>query len=309
MKSYLLQRLSFTLFSLIGVITLSFLLIHFVPGDPVDIILGDKASIADKDSLRRELGLDKPVLIQFREYIYHLVSLDLGRSLTTRTPVSFEIAKHFPATIELTLGALTLAILWGLPMGVWAAVRSGRAHDHAASTITLIGMSIPGVFLGPMLIYFFAITLDWFPVSDRGSIYHLVLPACSLALPLGSVILRMTRASVIEVLSEDYIRTARSKGLGDRKVYFKHALRNALIPITTIIGLQLGALLTGTVITETIFDWPGLGSLIFSAIQRRDYPLVQGCVLFIATIYILVNLLTDVMYGVINPRVRTAEGA
>lgn len=307
MRSFLLQRLGFTLLSLAGVIVLCFLLIHFVPGDPVDIMLGEQASSVDKDHLRHELHLDLPLGTQFKDYIVDLTHFDLGRSLSTRTPVAFEISKHFPATVELTIGAMIIAIFWGLPLGVWAAVDADGFRDHLANGIALIGMSVPGVFLGPMLIYIFAILLDWFPVSDRGGLVHLVLPAVSLALPLGAVIVRMTRASVIEVLNEDYIRTARSKGLSDGPVYFKHALRNALIPITTIIGLQIGALLTGTVITETIFDWPGLGSLIFTAIQRRDYPLVQGCVLFIATIYILVNLATDLFYGVVNPRVRAGE--
>ena len=198
-------------------------------------------------------------------------------------------------------------MLWGLPLGVWAAVKAGGWRDYVFNALALMGMSVPGVFLGPFLIYLFAIQLDWFPVSDRGGWAHLILPACSLALPLGSVILRMTRASVLDVLNEDYIRTARSKGLGNTTIYFKHALRNALIPIVTILGLQLSALLTGTVVTETIFDWPGIGSLIFTAIQRRDYPLVQGCVLFVASIYVLVNLLTDMMYGVVNPKVRTGD--
>jgi peptide/nickel transport system permease protein len=298
------RRVGFMLIALLGVVTLSFLLLHFVPGDPVEIMLGEQAPPADKENLRQALGLDLPISLQYTQYLKNLTHFDLGRSITMRTPVSSEIAKHFPATVELALTALLLAILWGLPAGVFAAVRKGGARDYAAGTVALLGMSVPGVFLGPLLIYIFAIQLDWFPVSDRGGLAHLVLPACSLALPLGAVILRMTRAAVLDVLNEDYIRTARSKGLGNMKIYFKHALRNALIPIVTIIGLQLSALLTGTVVTETIFDWPGIGSLVFTAIQRRDYPLVQGCVLFVATIYVLVNLLTDLMYGVVNPKVR-----
>lgn len=296
------------LVSLLGVITLSFLLLHFVPGDPVELMLGERAPAADKENLRRALGLDLPIGEQYTQYLGKLAHFDMGRSLAMRSPVSSEIAKHFPATVELALTALLIAIAWGLPFGVWAAVKAGGWRDHAANTVALLGMSVPGVFLGPILIYLFAIQLDWFPVSDRGSLAHLVLPACSLALPLGAVILRMTRASVLDVLNEDYIRTARSKGLGDGKIYFKHALRNALIPIVTIVGLQLSALLTGTVVTETIFDWPGIGSLVFTAIQRRDYPLVQGCVLFVASIYVMVNLLTDFMYGVVNPKVRSGGG-
>jgi peptide/nickel transport system permease protein len=290
--------------ALFGVVTLSFLLLHFVPGDPVEMMLGEQAPAADKENLRQALGLNLPIGRQYSSYLNNLIQFDMGRSISMRTPVAAEIRKHFPATVELSLTALLLAICWGIPAGVWAAVKKGGVRDYAAGTVALLGMSVPGVFLGPVLIYIFAIQLDWFPVSDRGGFTHLVLPACSLALPLGSVILRMTRTAVLDVLNEDYIRTARSKGLGDTAIYFKHALRNALIPIVTIIGLQLSALLTGTVITETIFDWPGIGSLVFTAIQRRDYPLVQGCVLFVASIYVFVNLLTDLMYGVVNPKVR-----
>jgi peptide/nickel transport system permease protein len=230
----------------------------------------------------------------------------LGTSLSTRVPVSDEIAAHFPATFELAVTALVIAMLWGLPLGVWSAVGAGGWRDHLGSAISLFGMSVPGVFLGPALIYIFAIRLDWLPVSDRGGPEHLVLPACSLALPLGAVIVKMTRAAMLEVLKNDYMRTARAKGVSEFVLYFHHALRNALMPIVTIVGLQLSALLTGTVITETIFDWPGLGLLLFTAIQRRDYPMVQGCVLFIACIYVLVNWLTDLAYGLVNPQVRLA---
>lgn len=298
------KRFSLMLISLFGVVTLSFLLLHFVPGDPVEIMLGEQASAADKANLREALGLNLPITEQYWVYLKKLSHFDLGRSLTLRTPVATEIGKHFPATAELTLAALLLAIAWGLPAGVFATFKPGDLRDKSAGLMALLGMSIPGVFLGPLLIFVFAIKLDWFPVSDRGTWAHLALPAMSLALPLGAVILRMTRASLLEVLNEDYIRTARSKGVAPRGVYFHHALRNALIPIVTVLGLQLAGLLTGTVITETVFDWPGIGSLIFSAIQRRDYPLVQGCVLFVASIYVLVNLGTDLAYAVVNPKIR-----
>jgi peptide/nickel transport system permease protein len=305
MLDFAVRRLGLMAIALFGVVTLSFLLLHFVPGDPVEMMLGEQASAADKANLRKALGVDLPISRQYGQYLSHLLKFDMGRSISMRTPVAAEIGKHFPATLELALTALMLAILWGIPVGVWAAVKAGGPRDYAAGAAALLGMSVPGVFLGPLLIYLFAIQLDWFPVSDRGALAHLVLPACSLALPLGAVILRMTRASVLDVLNEDYIRTARSKGLGNSAIYFKHALRNALIPIVTIVGLQLSALLTGTVVTETIFDWPGIGSLVFTAIQRRDYPLVQGCVLFVASIYVFMNLLTDLMYGVVNPKVRS----
>ena len=293
--------------SLIGVIVISFSLLHFIPGDPVEIMLGEQASAEDKANLRRELGLDQSVPKQFIAYMSRLAQFDLGRSLTLRSPVAEQIVMHFPATLELSLAALSLAVLWGLPLGVLAAVQRNRSGDWLASGCALLGMSLPGVFLGPMLIFIFAIQLDLFPVSDRGGLPHLVLPAASLALPLGAVILRMTRASMLNILSEDYMRTARSKGASNFRVFFHHGLRNALIPIITILGLQLGALLTGTVITETIFDWPGIGSLLFSAVQRRDYPLVQGTLLLIATVYVVVNLLTDIAYGLVDPRIRQAH--
>lgn len=304
MIGYSLRRLLITLPSLLGVATLAFLLIHLVPGDPADLMLGEQASLADRENLRHELGLDRPLPQQYAAFLSQISTFEFGRSLTTRESVGVELRTHFPATLELSLAALAFALLWGLPLGVQAAVYPRSMWGAAAEVLGVFGMSVPAVFLGPALVYLFAIRLDWFPVSERGGLEHLVLPALSLAIPLGAVILRMTRASVMEVLDEDFIRTARSKGLSERTVHFKHALRNALIPIVTIVTLQLGALLTGTVITETIFDWPGLGTLLFSAIQRRDYPVVQACILMVATIYVLVNLLGDLMYGVVNPRVR-----
>jgi peptide/nickel transport system permease protein len=301
---YTLRRLAITLPSLFGVATLAFLLIHLVPGDPVDLMLGEQAAMEDRVNLRRELGLDKPLPQQYAAFLGQISRFEFGRSLVSRESVGAEIREHFPATLELSLAALLIALLWGMPLGVQAAVRPRSVWGWLAEIAGLAGMSIPAVFLGPVLVYVFAIRLDLFPVSERDGLISVFLPALSLALPLGAVITRMTRASVHEVLNEDFIRTARSKGLSDRTVYFKHALRNALIPIVTIVSLQLGALLTGTVITETIFDWPGIGTLLFGAIQRRDYPVVQACILMVACIYVLVNLLGDIMYGVVNPRVR-----
>lgn len=304
MITYILRRLLLTLPVVFGVCTLTFLLIHFVPGDPVDIMLGDQASLADKAALRKELGLDQPFLQQYSRFMTGVVSLNLGKSLHTHQPVSSAIAERVPATFELTVAAIILAITLGLPLGVLAAVRQYSWLDNAVLVGGLTGMSVPGFFLGPMLIWVFAILLGWFPVSERGGLENLVLPAVSLALPLGAIIMRMTRASMLEVIREDYIRTARAKGASSTLVYFKHALRNALMPIITIVGLQIGALLTGTVITETIFDWPGLGTLLFGAIQQRDYPLVQGCTLLISLTYVFTNLATDIAYAVVNPKVR-----
>lgn len=270
-------------------------------------MLGEHASVSDKEQLRSELGLDRPIARQLSAYAADLSRLDLGRSLHTRSPVTESLARGLPPTLLLSAAALILALAWGLPLGVMAGVHRGSLIDGAAYSLAILGMSTPAVFLGPLLIYFFALTLGWFPVSGSNGFEGLVLPAVSLAIPLGSAILRISRVAVLEVLEQDYIRTAKAKGLAERIVYFKHALGNAMIPIVTISGLQLGAVLTGTVVTETIFDWPGLGSLLYGSIQRRDYPVVQACVLTIAAIYVLVNLLTDLAYGLVNPRIRKSE--
>lgn len=304
MFRFAITRLIGTLPVLIGVCVMTFLLVHLVPGDPVDMMLGEQASQQDKENLRRELGLDRSLGEQFILYAKGVVTGNLGMSLTSREPVSHEIASRFPATLELTVAAMAMALLWGLPWGAWAGAKPRSKSDRLSLLAGLIAMSLPGIFLGPLLIYVFAVRLDLFPVSERGGLEHLFLPALSLAIPLGAVILRITRASMREVVNDDYIRTARSKGLSDRAIYLHHALRNALMPVVTIVGIQTGAILTGTVITETIFDWPGIGFLLFNAIQRRDYPTIQGCVLLIATIYVVVNLLTDLAYGLVNPKVR-----
>lgn len=304
MFQYIVKRLLITIPLIIGVCTISFFLIHLIPGDPVDIMLGEQASMEEKISLRKELGLDQPILKQYGSFLTGLATFDLGRSLQSGRPVTEEIAKRFPATVELTLAAMIMAIVFAIPLGIIAAVKQHSFFDQAIMSVGLLGMSVPGFWLGPMLILIFSIQLDLLPVSERGGIEHLILPALSLALALGSILLRMTRASMLEVIREDYIRTAKSKGLGSRAIYFKHALRNAMMPIITIIGLQFGALLTGTVITETIFDWPGIGTLLYSGIQQRNYPQVQACIIFISVIYVLVNLFVDIAYAWANPKVR-----
>jgi peptide/nickel transport system permease protein len=301
---YTLRRLLSALPVLLGVSALSFSLLAFVPGDPVDIMLGDQAATADKDALRRELGLDRPFTERLAGFYSGLARLDLGRSLQSRRPVSEEILERVPATIELTMGAMFLALSIGIPFGVLAAVRRNTWVEKLALGYGLVGMSTPGFWLGPMLILGFAIQLDWLPVSERGGLEHLVLPSLTLALGLSAILTQVTRASMIEVVREDYVNVARAKGLRPFKIWFKHALANAMMPIITIIGLQFGALLTGTVIVETIFDWPGVGTLLFQAIQQRNYPLVQGCVLLIATTYVVVNLITDLAYAAANPKVR-----
>ncbi len=306
MIGFILRRILVTIPVILGVSTLTFMLIHFVPGDPVDIMLGEQASALDKSALRHELGLDRPLSEQYWSFLTGLARGDLGRSLHSKAPVRDEIWARLPATFELTLGAISLAILLGIPMGVLAAIRQYSWLDNSVLLGGLLGMSVPGFFLGPMLILIFSIQLDWFPVSERGGLAHLVLPATSLAFALGAILMRMTRASMLEVVKSDYITVARAKGVHPFRLFFHHALRNALMPIITTLGLQFGALLTGTVITETIFDWPGVGTLFYSAIQQRNYPLVQGCVLFIALTYVMVNLLTDLAYAAANPQVRFA---
>jgi peptide/nickel transport system permease protein len=304
MLTYVLRRVLLALPVLVGVSALSFSLLHFVPGDPVDIMLGDQASSADKVLLRKELGLDKPFNTQLASYFTGLTRLDLGVSLQSRRPVADEIAERIPATIELTLVAMMIALVVGIPLGVLAAVFRDTLIERAALIFGLIGMSTPGFWLGPMLILVFAIKLDWLPVSERGGIEHVILPALTLSFGLAAILTQVTRASMIEVVREDFVNVARAKGAGPIRLWFKHALSNAMMPIITIIGLQFGALLTGTVIVETIFDWPGVGTLLFQSIQQRNYPLVQGCVLFIAFTYVAVNLLTDLAYAVANPKVR-----
>lgn len=304
MLSALVHRLLLTLPVIFGVFTLTFFLIHWIPGDPVDLILGDLANPLDKQEMRTQLGLDQPLQKQYVTFITSAAQGQLGTSLFSQKPVFEMIMGRIGATVELSVASMILAILWGVPLGVIAAIKRYTLLDRGLVSLGLIGMSFPGFFLGPLLIYLFAILLGWLPVGERGGIEHLILPALSLALPLGAILMRMTRASMLDVLHEDYVRVARAKGCSTFKVFFVHALRNALIPIITIIGLQFGSVLTGTVITETIFDWPGLGTLLFDAIQRRDYPLVQGCVLVIALIYIIVNFLTDIAYVMAHPKMR-----
>ena len=304
MGVYLFQRILITVPLVLGVVTFTFLLIHFIPGDPVDMMLGDQASVLDKQELQKQLGLDKPLLQQYLSFLNGLINMDLGRSLLNQRPVMGEIIERLPATVELTFAAMFWAILIGIPLGVLAAIRQYSLIDHGVLVVGLLGMSIPNFWLGPMLILLFAVHWDWLPVSERGSIAHLILPSLSLGLALAAILMRMTRASLLEVIQNDYVRTARAKGLSPFLVYFKHALRNALIPVITIIGLQFGTLITGAIVTETIFDWPGIGTLFYTSIQQRNYPLVQGCVLFIALSYVIVNLLTDIAYVIVNPKIR-----
>lgn len=298
------QRLVLVLPALWLIVTLVFLLAHIIPGDPVQQMLGEGARAEDLQQLRHALGLDQPVLAQYGHYMFAVLHGDLGQSFRFQQPVSRVVLRQYPATLELALFALLVCAAIGIPGGAIAAQRRGTGMDRGISVVTLLGLSIPNFALGPVLILVFSVLLGWLPVSGRGGISHLLLPAITLGAALAAILTRMVRASVLEELSSDYVRTARAKGLSEHAVLFRHALRNALIPIITILGLQFGTLLAGTIVTETIFSWPGIGRLAVLAIQSRDYPLLQGCILIIAFSYVVVNLLTDMVYSLVDPRVR-----
>lgn len=301
---FLVRRALLTIPVLLGVATLVFSLIHLVPGDPAQAMLGDGASPQDIAELRTNLGLDRPLTAQYATFLRHAITGDLGKSFRTGQPVTQMIAERVPATAELALAAMTVAILLALPLGIVAAVRKNTFVDHAAMTFSLAGISIPNFWLGPLLAIVFSVELGWLPVSGRGTVAHLVLPAVSLGLALSAILARMTRASLLEELGELYVRAARARGVSPSAAVLGHALRNSLIPLVTIVALQFGAVLTGAVITETIFAWPGIGRLLIQSIGFRDYPMVQGCILLIAVTYVSVNLVTDVLYGVLDPRIR-----
>ena len=304
MIRFIARRLLLTVPVLVGVATLVFSLIHLVPGDPIEAMLGDSASREDTANLRRQLGLDRPLYLQYATFIRGAVTGDLGRSLRTGQSVAAAIAERMPATIELASAAMFFAVLIAVPLGVVAAVRGGTAVDHAATALALVGISVPSLWLGPILALVFAVELGWLPVSGRGTFAHLVLPAITLGAPLAAVLARMTRASLLGELREVYVLAARGRGVSRARAVLRHAFRNSLVPLVTIIGLQFGAVLTGAVITETIFAWPGVGRLLIQSITFRDYPLVQGCILFIAVAYVSVNLVTDLVYGLLDPRIR-----
>lgn len=301
---FIARRLALTIPVLLGVATLVFSLIHFIPGDPVQAMLGDAASPADVAEMRTRLGLDRPLLEQYGKFLQGVVQGDLGRSMRTNEPVADTIVERMPATFELALAAMLVAIGIALPLGIAAAVWRGTAVDHGATTLSLLGISIPNFWLGPLLALLFAVELGWLPVSGRGTWAHLILPAISLGAALSAILARMTRATLLEELREQYVQAARARGVSRARAVLRHAFRNSLIPIVTLLGLQFGAVLTGAVITETIFSWPGIGRLLIQSIGFRDYPLVQGCILLIAVTYVGVNLLTDLVYGVIDPRIR-----
>jgi peptide/nickel transport system permease protein len=304
MIRYISIRLLFALPALWLILTMVFLLAHVVPGDPVAQMLGEGARAEDLTQLRHALGLDLPLPVQYGRYLSGVLHGNLGESFRFQQPVLKVVAEHYPATLELAAVALLICALIGIPAGVLAAHKRGERTDHTVAVLTLFGLSIPNFALGPVLILLFSVVLGWLPVSGRGGIAHLILPAFTLGAALAAILTRMVRTSVIEELSADYVRTARAKGVSESGVLFRHALRNALVPILTILGLQFGSLLAGTIVTESIFSWPGIGRLAVQAIGARDYPLLQGCILLIAVSYVFVNLLTDLVYAVVDPRVR-----
>jgi ABC-type dipeptide/oligopeptide/nickel transport system permease component len=304
MIRYISIRLLFALPALWLILTMVFLLAHIVPGDPVAQMLGEGARAEDLTQLRHTLGLDLPLPVQYGRYLSGVLHGNLGESFRFQQPVLKVVVEHYPATLELAVVALFICALIGIPAGVLAAHKRGERTDHAVAVLTLFGLSVPNFALGPVLILLFSIEIGWLPVSGRGGVSHLILPAFTLGAALAAILTRMVRTSVIEELSADYVRTARAKGVTESGVLFRHALRNALIPILTILGLQFGTLLAGTIVTESIFSWPGIGRLAVQAISARDYPLLQGCILLIAVSYVFVNLLTDLVYALVDPRVR-----
>ena len=288
----------------LGVATITFALIHLVPGDPVVAMLGENAQPADIAGMRHQLGLDRPLWRQYLTYLGGIARGDLGESLSMRQPVGRLIAERYPATLELAFAGLAVAIVIAFPLGIIAGVNTGGIADAGAMSLAILGISVPHLCLGPLLMIIFSLRLRWLPLTGRGGFSHLILPAITLGTALATIIARMLRQSLAQVLAADYIRTARSKGLSRGAAIIRHGLRNALTPVITLLGLEAGGLLTGSIITEVIFSWPGLGRLMISAIGNRDYPLVEGCVLAFALSYVVVNTFTDVVYGAVDPRIR-----
>lgn len=304
MRGYILKRLMLLVPTVLGVVTLVFFLIHMIPGDPIEVMLGETAQQVDKEKLRSDLGLDKPIAVQYKDFMKGVFTGDLGESFFYNKSVVKIISEKLGATVELSILAMIVAILISIPIGMLSALKKNSYVDNTSMFLSLLGVSMPNFWLGPILIIIFSIHFGLFPVSGRVGIMSVVLPAVTLGTALAAMLSRMTRSSMLDVIGEDYLVAVRAKGAPERVVIVKHALKNALIPIITIIGLQFGSLLSGAIITENVFSWPGLGTLFISSIQTRDYPLVQGCVLFFSFSYVIINLLTDLVYAVVDPRIR-----
>jgi ABC-type dipeptide/oligopeptide/nickel transport system permease component len=298
------MRLLYTLPVIWLVVSVVFLLIHLVPGDPILQMLGEGVPVADLQAARHAYGFDAPLAEQYFHYWRGVLQGDLGPSVRFNKNVGTLIAERYPYTLELTLAALLIAVVLSVPAGVFSAQKRNQWEDRTLSVVSLLGLSFPNFALGPILILIFAVQLGWLPVSGAGSFSHLILPGITMGGALAAILTRIVRTSMLQELSQDYVRTARAKGLPESSVVYRHALRNALIPVITVVGLQFGALLAGAIVTETIFSWPGIGRLTIQAIGNRDYYLVQGCILAIGLTYVGVNLLTDVLYSVVNPRMR-----
>ena len=297
------RRLLGTLPTLLGVLVVAFLLLNVAPGDPVAAMVGERADAATIARLRAELRLDDPLPARFGHYVWGIVRGDLGRSYITARPIAQDLMERFPKTAELALTAMTLAALAGITLGVLSAVRPGGAFDRIAMLLSYLGVSFPVYWVGLLLILVFAVALRWLPPSGSGGLAYLVLPALTLGMRSIAFLGRMTRAAMLDVLSSDFIRTARAKGLGSRAVILRHGFRNALIPVITVLGLDTGNYLTGSILTETIFGWPGLGRYVLSAIEKRDLPAIQGSILFMSVVFVLVNLVTDLLYAKADPRI------
>ncbi len=307
MINYLINRLALSVIVVFGVSILVFSMLHLVPGDPAVVMLSESASGQDVEQLRHDLGLDQPLWVQYTLYIGHVVHGDLGRSIRLQQPVAQLIAGRLPNTLELAITSLTLATILGVAVGAMSAVRRGRVSDHAVMAAALLGVSLPSFWLGLLLILFFGLRLGVLPIAgNQDGLTSLVLPAVTLAAVPTATIARLTRSGLLDVLGEDYIRTARAKGLRELAVIVNHALRNSMIPVITVVGVQFGVLLGGAVIVETVFAWPGVGRLLIDAVSARDFPLVQGIMLFISISFVLVNLLADVVYAYVDPRIRYA---
>ena len=301
---FIVKRLFSAALVTLAVSAVVFFLIHLIPGDPVDVMLGESATVADRQAMRTALGLDMPLYQQLADYYANIFQLDFGKSLHTKSEISSLLAQRIPATALLSLAALLTALIIALPLGIAAAVYKGQLVDRLSMFLAMSGLSIPNFLLGPLLVLFFSLWLGWLPVSGNEGPMHLILPALTLGLSMAAVLARMVRSSLLETLGEDYVRTAWAKGMQRKTIIWKHAMRNAWLPVITVIGAQMGALLGGAVVTETVFDWPGLGSLMIESIQKRDYPVVQACVLIISVTYVVVNSLTDILYSRLDPRIK-----
>ncbi len=308
MRKFLIRRILLFVPVLLGTLTIAFSIIHLIPGDPVDIILGENALPADKDALRKALKLDLPLHRQYITFLSGLFKGDLGYSIYTKQPVIRTVMERYPATIELALASIIFSVLFSFPLGIVAAIYKDRWPDHITRFFSLTGLCMPNFFLAPILIIIFSIELGLLPVSGTGGIQNIILPSITLGFGMSSILTRMIRSSLYEVLNDDYIRGAKAKGVDNFSILLKHALPNALIPVITILAMQFGSLLAGSIITETIFSWPGIGRLVIQSIYARDYPLLQGCLIFISLSYQFINLILDLLYAFIDPRIRYEKG-